>query len=115
MQADVGIAFAHRVNKRHPENGGGAGGHTDADVAGKARLARGENRIIGVTQRELRLGVEGEAGAGRHYAARRPLQQANGEFVLQARHLLAKRGDADIQVKRGAAHTAGFNNTHKIA
>lgn len=56
MQADVGIVFAHRVNKRHPENGGGAGGHTDADVAGKARLARGENRIIGVTQRELRLG-----------------------------------------------------------
>ena len=73
MQADVGIAFAHRVNKRYPQYRGGAGGHTDADVAGKARLARGENRIVGVAQRQLRLGVEGETSAGRHYAARCPL------------------------------------------
>ena len=33
MQAHVGIAFAHRIDERDAENGGGAGGHADANVA----------------------------------------------------------------------------------
>ena len=55
MQADVGVALAHRVDERYAKNGGGAGGHADADVARQPRLAGGEDGIIGMTQRQLRL------------------------------------------------------------
>ena len=115
MQADVGVAFAHGVDKRYAQYRSGAGRHTDADVTGKARLARGENSIVSMAQRQLRLRVKGEAGAGGHYAARSPLQQADSEFIFQTRHLLAERRDANIQIEGGAAHTACFHDADKIA
>ena len=68
-----------------------------------------------MAQRQLCLRVESETRAGGRDPAGGPLQQANGQFVFQACDLLAERRDADIKIKRGAPHAAGFNNAHKIA
>ena len=115
MQADITIAFPHGVNKRHAENGSGTGGHTDADVPGKPGLSRGEDCIVCVAERQLRLGVKSQSGAGGRHATRGALQQANSEFVFQAGHLLAECRNPNIEIERRATHAAGFYNANKIA
>ncbi|CQT89895.1 Uncharacterised protein [Salmonella enterica subsp. enterica serovar Typhi] len=55
MQANVGVMCPHGMNKRHTQDGGCTGGHTDADVSGQTRIARSKNGIISMTQRQLCL------------------------------------------------------------
>ncbi len=55
MQSDIGIVFLHGMDKRYTQYGGGTGGHSYAHMTGKARFSGGENRVVGMTQGELRL------------------------------------------------------------
>ncbi|CNT54577.1 Uncharacterised protein [Salmonella enterica subsp. enterica serovar Bovismorbificans] len=88
MQSDIGIVFLHGMDKRYTQYGGGTGGHSYAHMTGKARFSGGENRVVGMTQGELRLRIKGQPGVGWRYAARSALQQTDGKLVFQTGHLL---------------------------
>ena len=115
MQAHIGVALAHGAHQRHAQHIGYGGRQAHADGARQPRLLGGVNGLCGVAQGELGFMKKGLARFGGDDAARCALQQAGGEFGLQAADLLAERGLHHVQIQRGTAHGAQFNNSYKVA